>query len=417
MIVAAFDGRCVVLQSSERLDCGQRTIRNPSDSVLYRLLGCSGGLMVDESITFQNLRIFGWRQFASVELEFHEQLTVITGANGSGKSTLLNLLSRHLGSERPYLAVPKRNPNGILSYLTGQVRSSWWSRFWDSKSPQNEIGELAYSNGVRSKTSVPDQVGASYQINYSNQQAPIYGVAIGSHRLLSGYQAVPNIPFNGLPPDQASATFAHELNHRYVGSWSGTSLMYQLKAALAAWAAIGEGNSVFQSDPRQKTAFDGFLRVLQEVLPESLGFITVAIRPPDVVLITRTGEFLIDAASGGITTIIEIAALIYAKSISAEVAGKRFVVTIDEPENHLHPSLQRSLFPNLIRAFPKVQFIAATHSPFVVSSLKNSNVYVLRYQNAEGASTTDERRVGAQSVGPQYPSASMRHNSSHNSTL
>ena len=41
--------------------------------------------------------------------------------------------------------------------------------------------------------------------------------------------------------------------------------------------------------------------------------------------------------------------------------------------------MQRSLLPNLIEAFPGVQFVVATHSPFIVSSVKESNVYVLRY--------------------------------------
>ena len=86
---------------------------------------------------------------------------------------------------------------------------------------------------------------------------------------------------------------------------------------------------------------------------------------PDVLLETRSGEFLIDAASGGITTLIEIAALIYGCSIREEVKGKRFVVVYDEPENHLHPELQRALFQNLTDAFPLVQFIVATHSPFI----------------------------------------------------
>ena len=55
------------------------------------------------------------------------------------------------------------------------------------------------------------------------------------------------------------------------------------------------------------------------------------------------------------------------------------VVVVDEPENHLHPELQRELLPGLLRAFPRAQFIAATHNPFIVGSVRESNVYVLRY--------------------------------------
>ncbi len=54
-----------------------------------------------EGTIFKQLQLSGWRQFASVNLEFHSKLTVITGANGSGKSTLLNILAKHVGTERP----------------------------------------------------------------------------------------------------------------------------------------------------------------------------------------------------------------------------------------------------------------------------------------------------------------------------
>ena len=75
-----------------------------------------------------------------------------------------------------------------------------------------------------------------------------------------------------------------------------------------------------------------------------------------------------------------------------------FVVTIDEPENHLHPTMQRTLMRRLLRAFPKAQFIIATHSPFMVSSVSESNVYVLRYVNTE----TEEVQSGEQMSPSEY---------------
>ena len=47
-------------------------------------------------------------------------------------------------------------------------------------------------------------------------------------------------------------------------------------------------------------------------------------------------------------------------------------------KNHLHPSLQRSLIPRLLSAFPKVSFVIATHSPFIVTASPEAAVYVLR---------------------------------------
>ncbi|MGH9544308.1 MAG: AAA family ATPase [Terriglobales bacterium] len=56
-----------------------------------------------------------------------------------------------------------------------------------------------------------------------------------------------------------------------------------------------------------------------------------------------------------------------------------FAVTIDEPENHLHPELQRTILPTFLSAFPNVQFICATHNPFIVTSIPDSHTYALRY--------------------------------------
>lgn len=72
-------------------------------------------------------------------------------------------------------------------------------------------------------------------------------------------------------------------------------------------------------------------------------------------------------------------------SFLRSLGTSQFIVCIDEPENHLHPSLQRQILPNLLNAFPDVTFIVATHSPFVVTSSPDSRVYVLDYD--------DDRRV------------------------
>jgi len=53
------------------------------------------------------------------------------------------------------------------------------------------------------------------------------------------------------------------------------------------------------------------------------------------------------------------------------------VVFIDEIDSHLHISLQRLILPFFIEAFPKVQFIVTTHSPFVLMSTKGILVFDL----------------------------------------
>lgn len=53
------------------------------------------------------------------------------------------------------------------------------------------------------------------------------------------------------------------------------------------------------------------------------------------------------------------------------------VIIIDELDIHLHPAWQRNIVPALRHAFPNVQFIAASHSPQIIGSLKPEEVIVL----------------------------------------
>ncbi|KAA6322995.1 hypothetical protein EZS27_027522 [termite gut metagenome] len=52
------------------------------------------------------------------------------------------------------------------------------------------------------------------------------------------------------------------------------------------------------------------------------------------------------------------------------------LLLIDEAENHLHPQWQKVFIKNVIRLFPNLQIIVTTHSPFIVSSVENSRIYV-----------------------------------------
>jgi hypothetical protein len=54
------------------------------------------------------------------------------------------------------------------------------------------------------------------------------------------------------------------------------------------------------------------------------------------------------------------------------------VLLLDEPEGHLHPAWQQKLIPAAQALFPNGQFFVATHSPFVISSVNEGWIHVLR---------------------------------------
>jgi hypothetical protein len=158
-----------------------------------------------------------------------------------------------------------------------------------------------------------------------------------------------------------------------------------MKEAIISMATFGPGNANVQANPVLAKLFTDFKTILSKVLPTAIGFRDISIRIPDVVLVTDSGEFVIDAASGGLMSIIDLSWQIFLFSQNKD----GFTVTIDEPENHLHPSMQRSILRRLVDAFPKAQFIVVTHSPFVVSSMRDSFVFALAHAEVDTTANSE----------------------------
>jgi predicted ATP-binding protein involved in virulence len=59
------------------------------------------------------------------------------------------------------------------------------------------------------------------------------------------------------------------------------------------------------------------------------------------------------------------------------------IVLIDEIDLHLHPKWQRRVVEDLKRTFPKIQFFATTHSPFIIQSLKANELINLDNRDGE----------------------------------
>jgi AAA15 family ATPase/GTPase len=55
----------------------------------------------------------------------------------------------------------------------------------------------------------------------------------------------------------------------------------------------------------------------------------------------------------------------------ADPLSAEAIVMVDEVDLHLHPSWQQRVMADLLRTFPRTQFILTTHSPFVVEALNN----------------------------------------------
>lgn len=300
---------------------------------------------------FKRLEICDWKQFSILDIEFHERLTILTDPNGCGKTTILNILASHFKLPINELNTPT-NLNG-----------EWRFYFTDSKSDTEEIGTITYENGVIGHLQRSTENSITYQIKITSQQN-VPGYYLPEQRQTFRYLPVEKSNLTITTLSQAFKSILNifkaqpSTNERHPTS-------YYIKQTLLS--------SNDQSESNQD--FIDFQEILRKVLPKTLGFNRLEVRGSEVVVLTNSDEWLLDGASGGISTLIDLAWQIF---IFDKESDSGITMLIDEIENHLHASLQRSILPDLVSTFPKVQFIIATHSPLIIGSVKDSSVYTLK---------------------------------------
>lgn len=105
--------------------------------------------------TFSNLKLYGWRQFENVDIDFDSNITVLTGPNGCGKTTILNVLARHFGWNINFISSP------FFEKKSGKKLWSDLQRSLESQSEihvnQTEVGIINYTNGQKCSLVVPIQ--------------------------------------------------------------------------------------------------------------------------------------------------------------------------------------------------------------------------------------------------------------------
>ena len=85
------------------------------------------------------------------------------------------------------------------------------------------------------------------------------------------------------------------------------------------------------------------------------------------------------------------------------------VVLIDELELHLHPKWQREVSEKLRRTFPNIQFIATTHSPFVIQALQSGELINLDPKEFDEYADKSIEDIAETVMGVKLPQKSERY--------
>lgn len=85
------------------------------------------------------------------------------------------------------------------------------------------------------------------------------------------------------------------------------------------------------------------------------------------------------------------------------------IVLIDELDLHLHPTWQRHIVEDLRATFPKIQFFATTHSPFVVQTLRDGELLPLDAQPVPQVDNLGIEEIAQGLMGVERPEVSPRY--------
>ncbi|MEZ5302209.1 MAG: AAA family ATPase [Verrucomicrobiales bacterium] len=154
------------------------------------------------------------------------------------------------------------------------------------------------------------------------------------------------------------------------------------KNELAQW--LGAQEAITFQEGEEPSIYRAVKRAILSCLPDSQK-LWFSAKYGEPVVQWRDGSIvafsnLSDGQKGILALVGDIArrAALLNPQFGEEAAAKTpGVVLIDELDLHLHPRWQRRIVDDLKRVFPLVQFIATSHSPFIIQSLEPGELVCL----------------------------------------
>ncbi|MCK5797495.1 MAG: AAA family ATPase [Deltaproteobacteria bacterium] len=287
---------------------------------------------------------------------------ILTGPNGSGKTGLLEAMRAYLKlwhSQMPLLDVP-----------TGVLESGHRAAGWNNLET-TEPSQWEQATGCR--ISWNGDLEAQSTLLAAGRFVQMYIPA--RHGNSAKREALFNVARS---PTASFFNQAFSQNERVAPYL--LQFLVNKKTEQAFAASDGDHKMVAQIDSWFDTLWDQFRELMEE--PK----LKVAFdRKSYSFNFTRTDGHRFDfntMADGHAAAVTILAELM----LRLEAAGEQSqnpdqepwgVVLIDEIEAHLHPSMQERILPFFTALYPRIQFIVATHSPAVISSIDGAVVFDL----------------------------------------
>lgn len=317
-----------------------------------------------------SLDLQNFRKFESLHLDFHPRFTLLMGVNGTGKTTALRgVYMSWITAVGPLSSVLMLGDADVRKAPSLDISANTWL---EARFPVQALGDFQFADRVFSgQGQKKEDAGGSSS----------FGNLHGADSLTSQLKTVFNVDTVASIPLLARFGASKPAAAQDAGA-----LAKPLSARKDVWALLTSD----QADANKLTSWFQYyeLRSLQEKeTPLSLTLarkaVLKAIHAEEISFVIRENALMVRYADIGWRKFSDLSdgqqriAAIFCDlamrcaSLNSHLGERAIeetpgIVTIDELDLHLHPQWQRTVIQDLLSVFPKLQFIATSHSPFLL---------------------------------------------------
>lgn len=351
----------------------------------------------------KHLDIRNFRGYERKSFDFDERLSVVVGNNTAGKTALLQAIQVALGG---YLASLKALPNEP-AYRHNFTKDDEFQRYDREKKDffKNDEPTRIYVNALYPRT-------INGKVPKFEEKPISWWRELRGNKTTHSEECVGELMDEVERMERKRETVGDNAIYPLVLSFGANRIDNQYRAATKTKERASKITKGYKSSLREtvdfQSAFDWLYRYEQSMKKELefdgtydavLEALTTAIPAlTDVMVDSKNNELSAKVAvrgqeptyqtfehmSDGFKSVICIVAetayrCVQLNGFLGRDAVKRTpgVILIDELDLYLHPRWQRHLLEDLRAAFPQIQFIVSTHSPFIIQSVRKQNLITL----------------------------------------
>lgn len=381
-----------------------------------------------------SIKLFDFRRFRSLEINFDKHITVIIGNNGTGKTAIAEAIAKLLSWFSHNLVKGNVNGKRIHELDINVACESYSEVFGSFKLGEKSLIELSlalpikgYAGSISSSVAQPKLTGdmyrevasrkiinlpffAFYSVERSNVRLPKFSTE-------KTFNDIANSRFNALKDGLEASTQLEEFSRRYIELYNlaegetSTEIVEKKKTISYLTRLIDkfskDTSSVEYSELlRELETSQTELEALIGKCPTRFSDMLERVNSAIETLVPNVSKLHVDRSTGNqrilvktFDSTVNITQLSQGQksllALSGDLALRLVtlnpdsnnalhsygIVLIDEIELHLHPKWQQEVVMELRNTFPNIQFILTTHSPQVLSTVDNKCIRQISYDD------------------------------------